>query len=153
MYSFAGLFILFLSCVIFQFYHSLLNHVSLLPSFLSFALSTFPFLPHYLFPMSLHQTSLSSLVKALDLPTKHRLVQFTAGSRVVCICVCLMCCRVESSKSPRTGPETAAPPHLNLLNLNVPLRFPLQTWYSCIFCICVFQCYWMYITFTFIESF
>lgn len=43
------------------------------------------------------------------------------------VCVCVMWCRVESSKPPPIGPETAAPTHLGLFTLHVPLKFLLQT--------------------------
>lgn len=159
MYSFVRLFILFLSCAILQFCHSLLNHVSrFLSSFapLSFFCSSTFFLCFTTpFSQCLHTKPL--IIPQCNCLTGQQntgLLQLAAGSRVVCIgvsvrwnmctdrvkslcewfcdCVCKVCvrlmwCRVESSKSPHIGPETAAPTHLNLFNLNVTLKFPFQS--------------------------
>lgn len=113
-----------------------------------------------------YRTSPSSSVKLPDWLTKHRLA--SVRSRVksclhvrlnvcicrvkclclsdfvtVCVCVGFVCVstwgRVENSKSPRIGPETVAPTHYNLFNLDVPLIFPFQSYFSCIFCACLFQ--------------
>lgn len=162
MYSFVGLFILFLSCVTLQFCHSLLNHVSLFLS--SFA----PFLlfHYFLFSLSLLKPFLMSSYQKPNLlfffplksprwfiKTDKTPAYFTSQHSkevflLVCICgricisvgsgvcvsdlwlrVCarLLWCKVESSKSPPVGPETAAPTHLNLFMLNSCLRIPLQS--------------------------